>query len=619
MRNRKKSNRLRRGSALVTSFGLMALVAVATVSYVSSATQTVRQAHRQSLDVQTSHLCEAGVQMAMRRLWRQFKIDQTFADIDSSCSGASAGNPQIPQAGEIDSVGQFASGVISVTEPAGDPFTRIVVIRSVGWIDLNGNGVLDPDEPQKIVDVSAAYQLSRSQVFDYTYFVNNYGWMYGFQPSWLIINGDMRANGDMEFKDGMPTVNGSIYAAHNTKLTPGAAGLVNDGPVKWANSNYRTSSHARMRPGYSSSIHGERGSEEYETWRDFIFDSEGSIVNNRAAGAVIADANGYRSWTRTSMGASPNFEILDTQQTEELVMPDLNDLGHYINLSQNFVDMKERYEDNSPNPHFGEGAWVKIYDPTATPPGYREITENGVLTGSAMLVGTSGHPILVHGPVTVTQDVVIKGFVQGQGTLYAGRNVHIVGSVRYKHAPDFLGANMLNMDRQNEKKDMLALAARGSVIMGNPVSFSNPYPLKYMTPPFTKGRYDEHGNWIAPYNANQVDYTGKKRYMSTFTNAQMNAVAEGINQVDAILYTNFVGGGNIGTGGGGVQFNGTLICKDEAMVVYSLPMQMNYDNRIRERAVSQAPLIDLQLPRSPVLLRSSWKDRGFHFGENHAY
>ena len=94
-------------------------------------------------------------------------------------------------------------------------------------------------------------------------------------------------------------------------------------------------------------------------------------------------------------------------------------------------------------------------------------------------------------------------------------------------------------------------------------------------------------------------------------NSYINSISSGINQMDAILYTNFVGGGNIGTGGGGVTFNGSIISKDEAMVVFSLPMRMNYDHRIRERTLTQTPLIDLQLPRSPVMLRSTWQDRGF--------
>ena len=48
-----------------------------------------------------------------------------------------------------------------------------------------------------------------SQVFDYEYFLNNWGWWWG---STITGNGGQRANWDFDFRDG-PTVNGAIYAA----------------------------------------------------------------------------------------------------------------------------------------------------------------------------------------------------------------------------------------------------------------------------------------------------------------------------------------------------------------------------------------------------------------------
>jgi hypothetical protein len=49
-----------------------------------------------------------------------------------------------------------------------------------------------------------------SQVFDYEYFLNNWGWWWG---SSITGNGAQRANWDFDFRDG-PTVNGYIYAAN---------------------------------------------------------------------------------------------------------------------------------------------------------------------------------------------------------------------------------------------------------------------------------------------------------------------------------------------------------------------------------------------------------------------
>ncbi|HCM74451.1 MAG TPA: hypothetical protein DIS87_09960, partial [Armatimonadetes bacterium] len=80
--------------------------------------------------------------------------------------------------------------------PAADPYRRIVTVRSVGWLDSNNNGALDANESSMTVDVTANYELARSGIFDYTYFINNYGWMSGFNATNLLVNGDMRANGN---------------------------------------------------------------------------------------------------------------------------------------------------------------------------------------------------------------------------------------------------------------------------------------------------------------------------------------------------------------------------------------------------------------------------------------
>jgi len=597
----------KRGAAFVTTIILLGLITVGTVAYIDRATLATRQAQRQTYEVQTTHLCEAGVQSVLRSLWRPFKTSQKFDTFDQTTANSSVNAPTVSLSGSVPAVGNFAAGVIKVTTP--DTYTRYVTIRGVGWLDLNGNGQLDAAEPQKTVDVVACYSLSRSQVFDYTYFVNNYGWMDGFGPNDLIVNGDMRANGDFRFTNGSPTVNGSVYAAANDKLSPAVPGLINTPPVKWSTSTYisNNASNSRTRQGYNSTSMGAKGSAQYDGWRDVNFDSTGSVVNNRLDGAVLGDSTGTNAWNSTTAGTYTK-SLLDPLPTSEVIMPDLSDIGYYQGLSSSYTDTKATYADGTANPNYGQGAWVKTWNSSTN--SYQTITTNGVLAGSAGVVGTAAHPVLIHGPVTFTQDCVISGYVSGQGTIYTGRNVHITGSVLYSNPPDFRGTDQAAIDKANEKKDMLGLAARGSVIMGDTSTFGS-YPLDYMTPPFTHGRYDENGNWIPPLDAKATDSTGFMKYQSVLGDSYIHSVSSGVAQVDAILYTNFVGGGNLGTNGGGVTINGSVISKDEAMVIWSLPMKMNYDTRIKERTLTQKPLIDISLPRSPVLLRSAWKDKGF--------
>ncbi len=628
-RARRIFRRRQRGYVLISVFGVLTLLSVAALTHTNRSTESLRTANRQATEVKTTHLCEAGVQEVLRTLWRPFKISQSFAVLDDMCGDATAEDPKSPVSGTIVGVGKYSSAVIGYSQPTDNPYARTVTIRSVGWMDLNGNNILESDEPRKTVDVTGQFQLNRSKVFDYTYFVNNYGWMDGFAPDQLIINGDMRANGNFSFLNGSPTVNGSVFAAVNEKLDPPAIGTINQGPVKWSDatyaSNYNNDSTPyadRWRQPYEAEIHGAKGTSTYENNRDFVYESTGGVIGNKPYGALMADSNGYKSWTRSPSDGEATYSVIDTSQTDELIMPDLSDLNHYKNVSKDYRDTKAVFADGALNPGYLQGAYIEIYDESLKggKGGYRKITTNGVIEGSVVIMGTEENPIRIHGPVTVTEDCVIKGYVAGQGTIYTGRNTHIVGSIRYSSqnlegaevgTPTFKGASPSAVDAANEKRGLLALAARGSVMMGNPNTFTDSYPLYYMRPPFTKGRYDENGNYIPPFDAKQIDYTGRMRYQSTIPDATINACSESVNVLDCIIYTNFVGGGNIGTAGQGVVFNGTVISRDEAMVVWSLPMRMNYDNRVRERSVSRTPLIDIQLPRSPVMVRSSWQDYGF--------
>jgi len=573
------------------AFGVLAVAAIvlelaATTLYVANS--GIVRAQREENKVVTLNLAEAGIQDVNDKIWANFKVTQNFTAIDAAVLPFCGSNQELAS-------GQRYLAYVSERKTL-ESYTRDLTIISVGWLDRNNNGRLDDGEPRRVIRAVYRYSQSRGGVFDYAYFVNNYGWMNGFGASDLIVNGDMRANGNFDFSGGTPTINGSVYAAANDRLIPPATGTVNISPNQWSNSYYSSNAPSTARQAYDVTKHGVKGSSTYEQWRDLIYDQDAQVVGDRVSGAVVGDKSGTKTYSGT---------VLDPQPMSCLPMPDLSDLSRYTSLSNNYVDTKQTYGDGTANPYYSQGAYLEVWNPTTS--SYQRITTNGVVTGSASLIGTDDHPIKVHGPVTVTQDVVITGTVQGQGTLYTGRNVHIVGSVKYKDPPDFRGSDPQAIDNANEKKTLLGLAARGSIIMGDTSEFGG-YPLNYMTPPFTHARYDDNGNLIPAYDAQQIDSYGVKKYQSVLGDAYIHSVSSGIDQIDAVLYTNFIGGGNIGTGGGGVTFNGSIISKDEAMVLHSLPFKMNYDSRIKERSLDGKPLIDIDLPRSPSVARLTWQE-----------
>jgi hypothetical protein len=598
----------RRGAALISAFIILTILGVAATSYIGIATQTYRTAFRQAMEVQTEPLCEAGSQTLEYNIWSPFAQAQNFTLLDAQCANSSVAQPTAAVNGTIANVGNYSAGVISYSSP--DTYTRVVVIRTVGWIDQNKNSKLDANEPAKTVDVTVTYSLLRSGVFDYTYFINNFGWWDGFPATSTFINGDMRANGDFKISNGSPTLNGALYAAQNQLLDPPVAGLINQPPVKMDNPTYSTmqAADSRMRPVYNAANMGAYGSTTYNQWSSYLFDTSGQLVNNQVQGSVLGSSTGYYSWQETSYSSNPPEQLVDSSPTGQVIMPNLNDISYYENLSQTYTDTTQSYADGTTNPLYGQGAYVQVWSSSAGK--YVTVSTNGVVTGSTALIGSAQHPILIHGPVTITQDTVITGVVSGQGTVYSGRNVHVVGSITYANPPNFEGSNLTSMTAQNQKADMLALCANGSAIFGDTSQFSGE-EFQYMTPPFTNGYYDESGTYHGAWNCFDTDSTGKYLYQSTFGDSYIHSISSGVNQVDAVIYTNNCVGGDQGTGGQGFVLNGSVIGKWDAEVVWSLPLKFNYDTRVRERSLNQTQIISIDLPRSPSVTQSAWQDRGF--------
>ncbi|MCA0362395.1 MAG: hypothetical protein LCH41_15255 [Armatimonadetes bacterium] len=646
MKQRRKVNKREKGVAMIVSFALLSLVMAASTAYIDQSTQAIRMARLTNYEARGSWLCDAAVQDIVAQYWKDFKINQNFNAMDTAFTGASVGAPKAGITGTQADVGKYAAAVIDYSKAANNQ-SRAFTIRAVGYLDQNNNNVADSNEPRKTIDVRISFGLKRSQVFDYAQFVNNYGWVKGFTENNMIVNGDWRVNGDFDLISGTATINGSVIAASNNKLTPAAIGLVNKTPYKWDQSKYDShlktnkSWHNRMRPAYDPAIHGAPGSAEFDKWRDLVFMSEATMVNGRPFGSTVQDSAGVRSWKRTSPWAQ--YKTLDENPTSEIVMPDLSDFGSpsdsaniagkqfarskaWRNTQATFLDgsanpnfngngnsTNETLPNGDPNPNYS-GAYVDVWD--ASKNKYVRVSSNGVVNGSALLIGTSSKPIRIHGPVTINGDVAIGGVVDGQGTLYANRNIHIISSVRYKDAPDFKGTSLDQIDKQNSKRDFLGMAARGSVMIGDPEQFSS-HELDHMVPPFTKARKDELGNTVPAFNAKETDPWGLKRYESLIQKddalkAAFKAEAvKGVNQIDGIVYTNNMVGGQVGYEGGGLTINGSMVCKDQAVVAYSGPITMNYDTRIKDRGDDKEPLIDLDLPRGPSVEFLSWQDRGF--------
>ena len=189
MKQRKKRFK-NKGMTMLLAAGLLALVMVGVTSYLDHSTSSIRLARNSNHEARANALAESAYLDCIKGIWGDFKASQTLGTLDTALNGATPGSPKATVLGSVFDTGAYSAGVISIETPATDPASRIITIRALGWVDSNDNGALDPGEPTKTLDYKVELGLKRSNVFDYAHFVNNYGWIKGFDGNSMVVNGD---------------------------------------------------------------------------------------------------------------------------------------------------------------------------------------------------------------------------------------------------------------------------------------------------------------------------------------------------------------------------------------------------------------------------------------------
>jgi hypothetical protein len=266
-----------------------------------------------------------------------------------------------------------------------------------------------------------------SKVFEHAYFVNNYGW-FNATDSTVTINGEVRANGNLtltgtEGGGGELTnlsVNGDLYAARNDNLVDPtnpeagpAQGEITGDPTQaanwsqyWNSKGRGSSKNFRSRPARQLTGPGQR-----------------PILGGHE---VLDPGWGWDSTKPTE--ANPDQILHEGETVQE--MPYLGNLSLYHREATEY----RRFD--------GErGSRLILGDKDVVRDGIYQGADGEPETGDEdarhplVLIGTNDDPIRIEGPVVIPGDVIIAGKVAGRGTIYAGRNVHIIGSVTYVRPP----------------------------------------------------------------------------------------------------------------------------------------------------------------------------------------
>ena len=494
--------------------------------------------------------------------------------------------------------------------------------------------------------------LDQSPVFDNAYFVNNYGWMNG---SSIVINGTMRANGNVSLSGS--TVNGFVYAAANSEVgAPGTVSLSSSPQIKNA-SSYRTAYGNRARPDYA----------DYATADTFDAPAKSGTITKPSR--YEYDANGdIVGWTG-GMTAEHSGDRIVNEYAPAVPMPFVSDLGDYVDYARE-TKTKGTAQAQLTAPAYsytdGLGAtrsvaakMVSVRYDGAGPSGDAALADNGAL----VLIGTQSNPIRIDGPVVVDSDVIIKGYVKGQGTIYSGRNVHIIGDLKYVNPPTW--SHSTSDDNKSEisnnaTKDMLGLVAKGNIVIGDstdaawhnsvdayiksgtsssvvkkyacdpsdaeigyPATFQGNYTAienvngqqfgKVRTKTQGTGEYvttreAQHDWWgrvtgykdVKTEKTETVFYTANdRRYYETVCDdniLKMLKDTSGIAQIDAILYNNHGIFGTPGRANATFNMNGSLVCRDEALIFSGNGIRFNWDFRLGRRSSSKEARRKLGLP-----------------------
>ena len=197
MRINKKSEK---GYALIIVLVFVSLFLIMTLTVISVVNTEIRMCKRYINSTKAFFLAESGIERAMASIRDNTLVPSTFTLAETGL----ADNAELDTISiTITSDYNGARGVYEVTSGA-----------TVGSLTRRIRADVAHHPPSK--------------VFDYAYFINNWGWFYG---AGITANGDVRSNGRFDFRYG-PTVEGEVYAGQGIgggETVNGKAGTLEDG------------------------------------------------------------------------------------------------------------------------------------------------------------------------------------------------------------------------------------------------------------------------------------------------------------------------------------------------------------------------------------------------------
>jgi cytoskeletal protein CcmA (bactofilin family) len=539
-----------RGLAMATVVVLTVVLVSITGALASLGLSRQREGELEVHSLRALNAAEAGISRIVDDVWRQYRCanESDRVDLVDTYDGKYCAQTRIVHEDVAFSNAVYSASVVEVVADGSDHAD----------VTIEATGRCGP--VTRRLTAVMRYGRKPSQVFNYAYFVNNFGWLWG---SGIRVNGDVCSNGDFSLNGA--TVNGNILASKNAEL--GSLGTVtgtsNVDSIDW----YRANVGNSARPTNPTC--------------DL---ADGDDLDGNGVPDVYEYKTGFDGTSERTEGEIP------------VEMPYLGQLAVYEDLAA---------RKHGTLSHSGSVVVTEVHN------------------GTLVIEGTAADPIVIDGPVVIDGDIILKGVITGKGTIYAGRNVHVAGDLTYKNPPSWPkpSEDPEGDAAANANADLVGLVARGSVILGDYTQSTwTSATGSYLKPPFTQsyvvpatdsdigyvtgcsgGKPTFHGDYTADDGGQKADGSCRKFYESSLSDADFAAFAGGsVEHLDGVFYTNHLFSGKVGA----IDFNGSIVARDEA-ILFTGSIDISYDVRIHSDGYEA---IDIYLPRTPMRRLLFWRE-----------
>ncbi len=396
-----------RGSAIVGV--LVVLVGIMGVVYATGTSSVVEvRESRKSIDgVRASYLAEAGVERGIQFLAQAVKNTNMTSPMVGLTELFASGDTITPFVGEGVMSGGNRVGGYSVS------FTRVASTAASITIAIDATGYF-PDAPSALPDgqqvsewravrSTVRYSLAPSEVFDYAYFINNWGWFYGHT---IRAYGNARSNGQFDCAGYSPTITGTpIYDS-----------------VAWS--------------GATANLDG------------YVDDNGDGLTDGNDGGTFAGwDIIGAQN-VQGNGGDAPNQHDF----RDKIEMPNLTDLTPYeanatasnSSITINGVTVSDGV--------YGDEAGEK---------------QNLYLVGTAAKPIVLNGPVVVRGDVLISGVVTGQGAIYSGRNVYAPKSVTYANGPTTPRPADNSEAATETWMSANANKDFLGLFAREHIVVGD--------------------------------------------------------------------------------------------------------------------------------------------------------